>query len=195
MSISNHKNLVKSGFLLHKVMKNILPPEKPGVRFRTADIADLPRIVTIYNQAVPTHRSTANTIPWTVESRTSWFMEHEPSKHPIFVAEVKKQVVGWCSLSVYRPGRLALRFTSEISYYIDNDFQGQGIGRALIHHALEACPTLDIKNIIAVVIDRNEASRKLLEKLGFEQWAYLPRVLDFDGHEFGEYYYGIRVVN
>jgi phosphinothricin acetyltransferase len=195
MSISNHKNLVKSGFLLHKVMKNIHPPDKPGVRFRTADIADLPGIVAIYNQAIPTHRSTANTIPWTVESRTSWFMEHEPSKHPIFVAEVKKQVVGWCSLSVYRPGRLALRFTSEISYYIDNDFQGQGIGRALIHHALEACPTLDIKNIIAVVIDRNEASRKLLEKLGFEQWAYLPRVLDFDGHEFGEYYYGIRVAN
>ena len=195
MSISNHKNLVKSGFLLHKVMKNIHPPDKPGVRFRTADIADLPRIVTIYNQAVPTHRSTANTIPWTVENRTSWFISHEPAKRPIFVAEVEEQVVGWCSLSVYRPGRLALRFTSEISYYIDNDFQGQGIGQALIRHALEACPTLDIKNIIAVVIDRNEASRKLLEKLGFEQWAYLPRVLDFDGHEFGEYYYGIRVVN
>ena len=195
MSISNHKNLDKSGFLLHKIMKNIPPPDKSGVRFRTADIADLPRIVAIYNQAVPTHHSTANTIPWTVESRTSWFMEHEPAKHPIFVAEVKEQVAGWCSLSVYRPGRLALRFTSEISYYIDNDFQSQGIGRALIRHALEACPSLDIKNIIAVVIDRNEASRKLLEKLGFEQWAYLPRVLDFDGHEFGEYYYGIRVVN
>ena len=102
-------------------------------------------------------------------------------------------VVGWCSLSLYRPGRLALRFTAELSYYIDASFQRQGIGSALIGHALEACPSLEIKNIIAVLIDRNEASRKLLEKLGFQQWGYLPRVLDFDGEECGEFYYGKRV--
>jgi len=174
-------------------MNNIPLANRPEVQIRTADLSDLLDIVGIYNQAIPSHRSTANTIPWTVESRTKWFMEHEPDKYPIFVAEVDSQVVGWCSLSVYRPGRLALRFTAEISYYIDNNFQRQGIGSTLISHALNVCPSLNIKNIIAVIIDRNEGSRKLLEKLGFQQWAYLPRVLDFDGQEFGEYYYGIRV--
>jgi phosphinothricin acetyltransferase len=176
-------------------MKNIPPPIKPQVHIRKAEVSDLRNIVDIYNQAVPTHRSTANTIPWTVQSRTPWFNEHEPDKHPIFVAEVDGQVIGWCSLSVYRPGRLALRYTAEISYYIDNDFQQRGIGSTLISQALKDCPSLQIKNIIAVIIDRNEASKKLLEKLGFEQWAYLPRVLDFNGQEFSEYYYGIRVVD
>jgi len=187
--------MTKSGFLLPKVMKNIPPSNRSEVYIRKADISDLPNIVAIYNQAVPTHRSTANTIPWTVESRTTWFIEHEPDKHPIFVVEHDRQVVGWCSLSDYRPGRLALRFTAEISYYIDGNFQRQGVGQALIRHAIEVCPALNIKNVIAVIIDRNEPSRKILEKLGFEQWAYLPRVLDFDGQEFGEYYYGIRVVD
>jgi len=195
MSISNHKNLIKSGFLLRKDMKNIPPTNKPKVHFRIAGISDLPRIVAIYNQAVPTHQSTANTIPWTVESRTAWFMEHEPDKHPVFVTEVDDQVVGWCSLSVYRPGRLALRFTAELSYYIDNAFQRQGIGQTLLRYVMDACPGLNIKNIIAVIIDRNEPSKKLLEKLGFERWAYLPRVLDFDGQELGEYYYGLRVAD
>lgn len=176
-------------------MRNIPPANKIEVHLRKAELSDLPNIVAIYNQAVPTRRSTANTIPWTVESRTTWFNDHEPDKHPIFVAEVDGQVVGWCSLSVYRPGRLALRFTAEMSYYIDDNFQRQGIGQTLIRHAIEVCPSLRIKNIIAVIIDRNEPSRKLLEKLGFERWAYLPRVLDFDGQEFGEYYYGIRVVD
>ena len=185
--------MIKSGFLLPKVMKNIPHTKKSEPHIRKADISDLPNIVAIYNQAIPTRRSTANTIPWTVESRTAWFIEHEPDKHPIFVAEVDGKVVGWCSLSVYRPGRLALRFTAEISYYIDSNFQQQGVGSTLISHALNVCPILNIKNIIAVIIDRNEPSRKLLEKLGFEQWAYLPRVLDFDGQEFGEYYYGLRV--
>jgi L-amino acid N-acyltransferase YncA len=176
-------------------MKNIPSTTKREILIRKADISDLPKIVAIYNQAVPTHRSTANTIPWTVESRTPWFIEHEPDKHPIFVAKIEEQVVGWCSLSVYRPGRLALRFTAEISYYVDSNFQRQGVGQTLLRHAIEVCPALNIKNIIAVIIDRNESSRKILEKLGFEQWAYLPRVLDFDGQEFGEYYYGIRVVD
>lgn len=176
-------------------MKNVPLPNKTELYIRIAQITDLSTIVAIYNQAVPTRRSTANTIPWTVESRTTWFIEHKPDNHPIFVAEVDGQVVGWCSLSVYRPGRLALRFTSEISYYIDSKFQRQGVGQTLLRHAIKTCPTLNIKNVIAVIIDRNEPSRKILEKLGFEQWAYLPRVLDFDGQEFGEYYYGIRVVD
>ena len=174
-------------------MKNIPPINKFETHIRIADINDLPKIISIYNQAVPTRRSTANTIPWTIESRTPWFLDHDPNKHPILIAEVDNRVIGWCSLSVYRPGRFALRFTAEISYYIDSTFQRQGVGSTLVSNALELCPSLDIKNIIAVIIDRNEPSRKLLKKLGFEQWAYLPRVLDFDGQEFGEYYFGIRV--
>jgi phosphinothricin acetyltransferase len=162
---------------------------------RIAQLADLPAIVSIYNQAVPSRRSTANTIPWTVEGRTPWFKEHEPNHRPIYVGEINNYVVGWCSLSLYRPGRLALRFTAEISYYIDSSFQRRGVGSALIGHALGACPSLQIKNIIAVLIDRNEASRKLLEKLGFQQWGYLPRVLDFNGEECGEFYYGKRVTD
>ena len=75
-------------------MKNIPPTGIPEVNIRKANISDLPHIVEIYNQAVPTRRSTANTIPWTVEGRTPWFYEHEPNKHPIFVAVVKELVSG-----------------------------------------------------------------------------------------------------
>lgn len=167
--------------------------DSPDIRIRIAGLSDLPAIVAIYNQAVPTHRSTANTTPYTAEGRKTWFMDHEPDKHPIFVAEANGVVVGWCSLSGYRPGRAALRFTAEISYYVDTSHHEQGIGSALIRHALQTCPSLGIKNVVAVLIDRNEGSRRLLEKNGFRQWGYLPRVLDFDGDECGEYYYGKQV--
>lgn len=169
------------------------PSAKPNIRIAT--LTDLPAIVAIYNQAVPTHRSTANTTPVTVQGRKTWFLEHDPAKRPIFVAEMDGRMAGWCSLSTYRPGRMALRFTAEISYYMDDAFQRMGIGSSLVRHAVDACPALGIKNIVAVVIDQNEGSRKLLEKLGFQQWGYLPQVLDFDGQEFGEYYYGKRVAD
>lgn len=168
-------------------------PQPIKTKIRTATLEDLPRIVAIYNQAVPNHRSTANTTPYTVEGRKAWFQEHEPEKHPIFVAEVDGQLAGWCSLSNYRPGRMALRFTAEMSLYIDSAFHRKGIGSALICHALQACSALGIKNVVGVVIEKNESSWKLLEKLGFERWGYLPRVLDFDGEELGEFYYGKRI--
>ena len=169
------------------------PKAEPLIRIAT--LADLPGIVAIYNQAVPSHRSTANTDPVTLEERKAWFLEHDPARHPIFLAEVGDRVAGWCSLSTYRPGRMALRYTAELSCYVDGAFQSKGIGSALVRHLMEVCQSLEIKNIVAVVIDQNQGSRKLLEKMGFSQWGYLPRVLDFDGEEFGEFYYGKRVAD
>jgi phosphinothricin acetyltransferase len=96
-------------------------------------------------------------------------------------------------LSAYRPGRAAFRFTAETSYYIGLAYHRQGIGTALIGHTLAACPVLPIRHLFAIVLENNEASLKLLRKMGFEQWGYLPRVADFDGKEVGHLYYGRHI--
>jgi phosphinothricin acetyltransferase len=160
---------------------------------RLARIEDLPEIVAIYNQSIPSQRSTGDTQPVQVEERKNWFLEHTAEKYPIFIAETDGQIAGWCSLSAYRPGRAALRHTAEISYYIAQEYHRQGVATALIEHAIAACPELEIKNLFAIVLERNTASLKLLEKMGFEKWGYLPRVADFDGEETGHLYYGQHV--
>ena len=160
---------------------------------RFAQLDDLPVIVDIYNQSIPSQQSTGDTQPLRVEDRLTWFEEHRPDGHPIFVAEVESQVAGWCSLSAYRPGRAALRFTAEISYYLASAYHRRGIGTALVEHALAACPALQLRHLFAIVLEGNQASLRLLEKMGFEQWGYLPRVADFDGKEVGHLYYGRHV--
>jgi phosphinothricin acetyltransferase len=160
---------------------------------RLAHIDDLPAIVDIYNQSIPSKQSTGDTQPVTVEGRRTWFAEHAPEEHPIFVAELDGQVVGWCSLSAYRAGRAALRFTSEISYYVSYAYHRRGIVAALVGHALAACPSLGIRHVFAIVLEGNQASLNLLKKMGFAQWGYLPRVADFDGREVGHLYYGRHV--
>lgn len=160
---------------------------------RHARMDDLPAIVEIYNQAIPSKQSTGDTQPVRVEDRLAWFAEHHPKQHPIFIADVDGQVAGWCSLSPYRPGRAALRFTAEISYYLAPAYHRRGIGTALIEHVVAACPALQIKHLFAIVLEGNQASLKLLQKMGFEQWGYLPRVADFDGSEIGHVYYGRHV--
>jgi len=160
---------------------------------RFAQLEDLPAIVDIYNQAIPSKQSTGDTQPLRVEDRLTWFMKHHPDEHPLYVAEVEGQVAGWCSLSPYRPGRAALRFTAEISYYIAPAYHRRGIGTALVEHTVAACPALGIRHLFAIVLEGNATSLKLLQKMGFEQWGYLPRVADFDGQEVGHLYYGRHV--
>jgi phosphinothricin acetyltransferase len=160
---------------------------------RIAAEDDLPAITAIYNQAIALQSATADTSPVTLDNRKLWLNEHPPDRYPVFVAEIDGSVVGYCSLSAYRPGRMALRHTAEISYYVDENFRQQRVGSALIAHTIEQCAGLDIKTLFAILLDINEGSTRILENFGFEQWGHLPGVADFDGRECGHLYYGLRV--
>jgi phosphinothricin acetyltransferase len=159
------------------------------IRFTTP--ADLPRVVAIYNQAIAARNATADTVPFTVEERLDWFNAHDPQTYPIYVSEQAGQVQGWLSISPYR-GRLALRRTAEISYYVDYGFHGQGIGPALMAHALQDASRIGKRVYIAILLEWNTPSIHLLEKFGFEKWGYLPEVAEFDGRVCGQFYYGIK---
>jgi L-amino acid N-acyltransferase YncA len=162
-------------------------------RIRTPLHSDLPAIVEIFNQAIPGRSATACTQPVTIAEREAWFRNHSPDQYPIFVAEIDGCVSGWISVSPYRPGREAHRFIAEISYYVHQDFQRRGVATALLEHVIAACPTLGIKDLYGVILERNQASIHLLAKCGFKKWGYLPRIANFDGEECGVYYYGKRV--
>ena len=165
------------------------------MNIRPAQIDDLQRIVDIYNQAIPSRCSTADLTPIRLEDRRAWFASHSAEKYPLFVAEIDHVITGWCSISPYRPGRMALRFTAEISIYLDQAFHRQGVATNLINYAITQCPKLEIKTLFGILLERNIASRKMMEKLGFQQWGYLPQVADFDGEECGHLYYGKRIGN
>jgi len=158
-----------------------------------AKLDDLAAIVAIYNEAVQLRYATADTEPVSVESRQRWFAEHDPKTYPIYTYTKGGEILGWCSISPYRPGRKALRFTAEISYYVTKKAQRQGVASALITHAFVSCEQLRIKNLFAIVLECNPVSCALLEKMSFERWGFLPRVAEFDSKEYGHVYFGRRV--
>jgi len=162
------------------------------IHIRNATQADLSSINDIYNQSVPTKMSTADIDPVKIEDREVWFKSHD-EQHPVFVAEEKEKVLGWVSISAYRPGRRALRFTAEISYFVHRDYQKKGIGSLLMEYAIENAPKYNIRILFAILLENNAASIHLLEKFSFEKWAHLPGVADFDGVELGQFYYGRRL--
>ncbi len=165
------------------------------VNVRTARSSDLEAIVAIYNQAVVARFQTGDRTEVKAEERRAWLEGHHPEKHPIYVSESEGEIAGWLSISPYRPGREALRFTAEVSYFVDLKFRGRGVASRLLEHAIAQATSLNLKTYFAIVLDKNSASGGLLEKFGFTRWGYLPNVADFDGEECGQLYYGRRVGN
>ena len=135
---------------------------------RLATLADLPRLVEIYNQAIASQAATADTIPFTVETRQTWFAAHIPAAYPVYACEDENGlVVGYLSISPYRP-RQALARTAEVACYVDYDQHGKGIGSALMGYALRDAARIDKKIFIAIVLEWNTGSIKSLEKFCFE---------------------------
>jgi phosphinothricin acetyltransferase len=163
-------------------------------QIRLAVIEDVPAIAEIYNQAIALNSATADISPVSEDSRRTWLAEHSADTHPVFVAEERGAVICYCSLSRYRPGRMALRYTAEISYYIHEDFRGLGVGSRLIEWAIGRCPKLNIRTLFAIILDINSDGVHILENFGFQKWGHMPNVADFGGTECGHLYYGRRVV-
>jgi len=160
---------------------------------RIAQFEDLESIVDIYNQAIDAKFQTGFTERIKADDRIDWFNEHTADKYPLFVYMIEDKVVGWLSVSPYRAGRGAFRYSVEISYFISQYHRKKGIASQLLVYDINACRQLNYKTAIAIILDKNTASIKLMDKFGFKKWAFLPGVADFDGEECNHVYYGMKL--
>jgi len=160
------------------------------MQIRLAVEADLPAIIEIYNAAIPTRLATADLEPISVESRRAWFRAHG-DRYPVWVMTIgshdiqsdqNEQIIGWLSLQMFY-GRPAYHKTAEVSIYIAPNYQGQGIGKQLLDHAIANCPNLNISKLVGFVFAHNSASCRLFSSFGFEEWGFLPQIAELDGVE------------
>lgn len=161
------------------------------IKFGT--IIDLPAIVDIYNQAIQSKTATGDTREYEAEDRIDWFNKYDHDHYPIYVAHLDNEVVGYCTMSPYRPGRKAMAKIAEISFYIDYEYLGKGIGSQLIEHAIADCPRIGKEHLLAILLDINTKSIGILEKYNFSKWGQYPNVVDLDGRTCGQVIYGINL--
>jgi tRNA pseudouridine32 synthase/23S rRNA pseudouridine746 synthase len=175
---------------------DFMPHTAPAfMNIRNAKAEDIECINDIHNQAIREKFKVAYSVPWTKERCFEWFKEHNRKEYPVYVAEIDNTVVGFVYINPYRPGRIALKQTAEISYFVDKGYRGKGTGKVLIEYMESKCHKLGIKTLFAVIIDKNEASIKLIEKCGYKKWGHLPGIAVFDNTEAGHLYYGKRIIS
>ncbi|OCA77689.1 phosphinothricin acetyltransferase [Chryseobacterium contaminans] len=154
-----------------------------NLKFRNAGLADLNKIVAIYNSTIASRMVTADVEEVSVESKVQWFNEHNPETRPLWMVEdADGQIVGWVSFSSFHE-RPAYSGTVEVSIYLDESCRGKGYGKIILQYCIDNAGRFGVINLVALIFLHNEPSLKLFRHFGFEDWGTLPNVAVLDGIE------------
>lgn len=133
---------------------------------RPALPSDAERIREIYNVEVLGATVTFDLIPRSAEDQAAW-MESHAGVYPVIVAEDDGEVVGFASLSPYRP-RPAYSTTVEDSVYVATSHRGAGVGKLLLAELVERGKAHGFHSIIGRIVGDHAASIALHRSCGFE---------------------------
>lgn len=148
---------------------------------RIAQIEDVPALRDIYNYEILNNTASFDDEEKSMEDRLAWFHAHT-GKYRLLVYEENEEILGYASLSQYRP-RGAYDHTAEISVYVRKDSQGRSIGSALMKELLKQAKEERLfEEIVSLVTASNEVSNKLHDKFGFRLVGVLSNV----GKKFGK---------
>lgn len=133
---------------------------------RDATPADLPAILAIYNHAVAETTAIWNETLVDLDNRRAWFELRQARGFPILVAEVEGKIAGYASYGDWRPFD-GFRHSVEHSVYVEKDFYGRGLGKALMTALIERARAGKIHVMIAAIEAGNTGSIALHKSLGF----------------------------
>jgi phosphinothricin acetyltransferase len=146
---------------------------------RRARPEDAAAIAEIYTQGILERIATFESEPRTPEMMLAWLAEHD-ERHPVLVAERAGRVLGWASISSYRP-RACYAGVGEFSIYLYRDARGQGIGKVLLDALIDEARRLGYWKLLSRVFPFNTASRRLCAALGFREVGIYEKHAKLDG--------------
>lgn len=133
---------------------------------RDATEADLPAIRDIYNHAVEHTTAIWNETLVDLDNRKAWFDLRQARGFPILVADVGGRIAGYASYGDWRPFD-GFRQSVEHSVYVEKDFYGRGLGKALMSALIQRARAGDIHVMVAAIEAGNTGSIALHKSLGF----------------------------
>lgn len=95
--------------------------------------------------------------------------------HPWLVYELDGKVVGYAYASTYRT-RVAYQWSAEVTVYVDQNFRGKGIGKALYLDLFEILKKQGYRTLIGGITLPNTGSVAIHESLGFRKVAHFNSV-------------------
>jgi putative acetyltransferase len=159
------------------------------IRIRATEPSDIEAIAEIM-ECPGVMRYTLQTPYQSVEWRRERYANLRPGTRSL-VAEVDGRVVGNLGLTPEGPDRR--RHVGSIGMAVHDDFQGQGVGTALMEAVIDLAERwMGLTRIELTVYTDNEPAVALYKKFGFEIEGRAPRYALRDG-EYADAYFMARV--
>lgn len=136
------------------------------MQIRRGEPRDAEALRAIYNREVLTSTVTFDLVARSAAEQARWMAEHQ-GVYPVLVGVDEGEVVGFASLSPYRP-RPAYATTVEDSVYVAAGRRGAGVGTALLGGVVELAATHGFHTVIGRVVGHHDASIALHRACGFE---------------------------
>lgn len=133
---------------------------------RPVEVADAEALCAIYNPEVLHSTVTFDLRPRTLDEQVHWIEEHSGA-YPCIVASEDNRVVGFASLSPWRP-RPAYSTSVENSVYVSQDKRGMGVGRLLLTELVGLSDSIGFHATFARVVGGHQSSIALHRSTGFE---------------------------
>ena len=166
-------------------LRKPVEPERPfSFTIRDARASDLPEVREIYNYYVANSSVTFDSDAMTLAEWTHKFGVLQKFRMPFLVAEAPTgQILGYALAAPIRERRAA-RVIGENSIYLGPASTGKGLGRALMAALIEKARALGMRELIAIIADKNaEGSLKLHRDFGFAETGRMGKV----GFKFGRH--------
>ena len=129
----------------------------------------------IYSKGIATGNATFET---EVPDWDKWNKNH--LKDLRFISVENEKVIGWAALTSVSD-RCIYAGVAEVSVYIDEEFKGKGIGKALLQKLIEESEKKNIWTLQAGIFPENEASISIHKKLGFRIVGFREKIGNMNG--------------
>jgi len=149
------------------------------VELRKASTQDAEQLLEIYGPYITDTAYTFETELPSVEEfqgRMNKYM----ARYPWIVAVEGEQIKGYVYASLHRD-REAYQWTCECSVYLREEWKGKGLGKLLYDGLFELLKMQGFRNVYAGITKPNDASERMHQKCGFEEFAVYENVgMKFD---------------
>jgi L-amino acid N-acyltransferase YncA len=146
---------------------------------RPATETDASAIARIYNEGILDRVATLETETRSAEERRQW-LAGKSARHPVFVAELAGEVVAWGSLNVFN-ARRCYDHVADFSIYVARERRGQGLGRIMLAHLIEAARAIGFHKLVLATFPFNAAGVALYERAGLRQVGIYREQGQLDG--------------